>query len=68
LSIDKRGDYAEPRVPEYWIVNPQTETIKVLRLGGVAYEAAGTYRRGQFAASVLLSGCSVDVACVFDAD
>jgi len=21
--IDKRGDYAEARVPEYWIVNPK---------------------------------------------
>ena len=30
--VDKRGDYAEGRVPEYWIVNPQTETITVLRL------------------------------------
>ena len=25
--VEKRGDYAEGRVPEYWIVNPQTETI-----------------------------------------
>ena len=32
--VDKRGDYAEGRVPEYWIVNPQTETITVLRLRG----------------------------------
>ena len=29
--VDKRGDYAEGGVPEYWIVNPQTETITVLR-------------------------------------
>ena len=30
--VDKVGDYAEARVPEYWIVNPQTEAITVLRL------------------------------------
>jgi Uma2 family endonuclease len=30
--VEKRGDYAEGGVPEYWIVNPQTETISVLRL------------------------------------
>jgi Uma2 family endonuclease len=51
--VDKRGDYAEGRVPEYWIVNPRTETITVLQLRGDAYEEAGTYRRGDSAASVL---------------
>ncbi|HMC90439.1 MAG TPA: Uma2 family endonuclease, partial [Gemmataceae bacterium] len=66
--LDKRGDYAEARVPEYWIVNPQTETITVLRLRGNAYEEAGTYRRGQSATSVLLAEFSVDVSAVFDAD
>ena len=66
--VDKRGDYAEGRVPEYWIVNPQTETITVLRLRGDAYEEAGVYRRGEAAESVLLAGFSVAVAAVFDAD
>jgi Uma2 family endonuclease len=66
--VEKRGDYAEGRVPEYWIVNPQTETISVLRLRGDAYEEAGIYRRGESAASVLLAGFAVAVAAVFDAD
>src|SRR3954470_10583522 len=66
--VDKRGDYAEGRVPEYWIVNPQTETITVLRLRGETYEEAGIYRRGESAASTLLPGFSVAVAAVFDAD
>ncbi len=66
--VGKRGDYAEAHVPEYWIVNPQTETITVLRLRGDAYEEAGVYRRGESAASVLLAGFSVAVAAVFDAD
>jgi len=66
--VDKRGDYAEGRVPEYWIVNPQTETITVLRLRGDAYEEAGIYRCGESAASVLLPDFSVAVAAVFDAD
>jgi Uma2 family endonuclease len=66
--VDKRGDYAEGRVPEYWIVNPQTETVTVLRLSGDGYEEAGVYRRGQGAASVLLEGFSVDVSSVFDAN
>ncbi len=64
--VEKRGDYAEGRVPEYWIVNPQTETITVLRLRGDAYEEAGIYRRGESATSVLLGGFAVAVAAVFD--
>jgi Uma2 family endonuclease len=66
--VDKRGDYAEGRVPEYWIVNPQTETITVLRLRGESYEEAGIYRRGESATSVLLEGFGVAVSAVFDAD
>jgi Uma2 family endonuclease len=34
--VDKRNDYAEGVVPEYWIVNPLTETISVLQLRGDA--------------------------------
>jgi Uma2 family endonuclease len=66
--IEKRGEYAEGRVPEYWIVNPQTETITVPRLSGDAYEEAGVYRRGESAASVLLEEFSVAVSAVFDAN
>jgi len=66
--VDKRGDYAEAHVPEYWIVNPQTKTITVLRLRGDAYEEAGTYRRGESATSVLSPQFSVAVSAVFDAD
>ena len=64
--VDKRGDYAEARVPEYWIVNPISEAIIVLRLLDSAYEEAGVYRRGQSAVSVLCPDFSVEVAKVFD--
>jgi Uma2 family endonuclease len=66
--VEKRGDYAESRVPEYWIVNPQIETITVLSLSGDSYSEAGTYRRGETAESVLLPGFSVAVSAVFDAN
>ena len=66
--IDKRTDYAEARVPEYWIVNPQTKTITILRLSGDAYEEVGAYGRGQIATSILLPDFSVPVAAVFDAE
>jgi Uma2 family endonuclease len=66
--VQKRADYAEARVPEYWIVNPLTETITVLRFDGDAYVEAGQYGRGDRAASVLLGGFTVDVTAVFEPD
>lgn len=66
--VAKRADYAEAGIPEYWIVNPQTETITVLRLRNGAYEEAGSFGRGEAAASILLVGFSVAVTEVFDAD
>lgn len=66
--IVKRADYAEARIPEYWIVNPLNHTITVLTLKESSYEEAGIYRRGQDAVSKLLDGFFVSVAATFDAD
>ncbi len=49
----KRADYAEAGVSEYWIINPQDESVTVLRLDGMQYIEAGVYRRGASASSVL---------------
>ena len=64
---DKRLDYAEARIPEYWIVNPLDETVTVLCLDSDSYAEHGVYRRGERAQSTLLRDLSVDVADVFDA-
>jgi Uma2 family endonuclease len=66
--VDKRFDYAEGGVPEYWIVNPLTQTITVLLLDGDTYVEHGIFTRGAQATSDLLPGFSVDVTAVFDAD
>jgi Uma2 family endonuclease len=66
--VDKRSDYAEGGVPEYWIVNPEDETILVLTLENGKYVETGRFPRGQSAASELLEGFAVDVNAVFDAD
>ena len=65
--VDKRADYAEARVPEYWIVNPIDETITVLFLGDGGYREYGVFRPGQQADSPLLPGFSVDVREAFSA-
>src|SRR6266542_2680998 len=66
--IEKRQDYAEGKVPEYWIVNPQTETITVLRLEGESYVEHGVFGRGDSATSVILPGITVNVAEAFAVD
>ena len=65
--VDKRSDYAEAHIPEYWIVDPRTETVTVLRLAGSAYVEHGVFGRGAQATSVLLDGLTVEVSAVFDA-
>lgn len=65
--VEKRDDYAEAQIPEYWIVDPRAETITVLRLAGDAYVEHGVFGRGAQATSVLLEGFGVPVGAVFDA-
>ena len=67
VLVEKRADYAEADIPEYWIVDPRDETITVLVLEGDAYVEHDMYTRGGEAASPLLDGFAADVAAVFDA-
>lgn len=65
--VEKRYDYAEAGIPEYWIVNPLDRTMTVLRLDGDAYVEHGVFGRGARATSALLPGFAVEVAAVFAA-
>ena len=64
--VVKRADYAEASVPEYWIVDPVSETATVLTLAGNAYVEHGVFARGDTATSPLLEGVAVDVTALFD--
>ena len=65
--VQKPRDYAQARIPEYWIVNPQTETITVLKLERTKYAEHGIFARGAQATSALLPEFEVSVDEVFDA-
>ena len=65
--IDKREDYAEAGIPEYWIANPIAGTLTVLVLSGGEYREHGVFRPGEQAGSPSLPGFSVDVGEMFDA-
>ena len=65
--VEKRAEYAEAGIPEYWIVDPRFEVTTVLKLEGAAYVDHGVFTRGMRADSVLLKGFSIDMDAVFDA-
>ena len=66
-TVDKRIDYAEAAIPEYWIVDPQTETVTVLTLADGEYEEHGVFRVGDSASGVCLPEFSVAVRDVLAA-
>ncbi|HTW94088.1 MAG TPA: Uma2 family endonuclease, partial [Tepidisphaeraceae bacterium] len=63
----KRADYAEAGIPEYWIVDPKSKTISVLKLDGQQYVAHAEASGSGVVGSALLAGFTVDVANVFAA-
>lgn len=58
---DKRREYAQAGIPEYWIVDPQSKTVTVLKLSGETYVVHGAYGHGDIAESALLDGFRVDI-------
>ena len=65
--VQKRREYAEAGIPEYWIVNPLDTTIAVLALLDGRYIEDGVFPRGAQATSALLPEFTVKVDEVFDA-
>ncbi len=65
--IEKRQEYAQAGIPEYWIVDPETETVIVLVLDGDEYAEHGLFQRGETATSRLLPGFAVAVDKVLTA-
>ena len=64
--VDKREDYAEAGIAEYWIVDPRDELITVLALRSEGYVEDGVYARGSVATSPLLDGFGISVGDIFD--
>lgn len=64
---DKRIDYAEYGVREYWIVDPQERRILINVLDGERYRLHGEFLPGMQAGSSLLAGFFADVSAVFAA-
>ncbi len=66
--VQKRSEYAQAGIPEYWIVDYAEERITVLWLDAGRYVEHGSFGRGETANSILLSEFAVEVSAVLDAD
>ncbi|HEX5506783.1 MAG TPA: Uma2 family endonuclease [Thermomicrobiales bacterium] len=66
--VEKRREYEQAGIPEYWIVNPLDRTLTVLALDERGrYVEHGVFTPGMTATSALLPDFSVEVARVFGA-
>ena len=66
--IEKRDLYEQHGVREYWIIDPEAETVEVLFLDRGEYRLAGRWRPGEQAHSQLLKGFKVAVTALFAKD
>ena len=65
--VEKRADYAEAGIPEYWIVDPRTRTVTVLALQAGSYVEHGVFSPGQVATSPTFPNFQTNVTDVFEA-
>jgi len=61
----KRTLYARYGVKEYWLVDPDSQTVEVLTLGAKGYRRSGLYRRDQVLRSPLLAGLEIPLEEIF---
>jgi Uma2 family endonuclease len=61
----KLADYAEAKVSEYWIIDPERRVVVVHQLQDGKYAVRGEYAADQEATSHFLEGFAVDVSALF---
>jgi Uma2 family endonuclease len=62
---EKLKDYAEAKVGEYWIVDPEQRRVTIHQLKNDGYALKKEFTQGDQALSILLPGFVVDVAALF---
>ncbi len=61
----KRALYQEHGVQEYWMVDPETNTVEILVASERGFTTADTYNDGDTLVSTLLRGLSIDLEPIF---
>ncbi|MEK7468848.1 MAG: Uma2 family endonuclease [Planctomycetota bacterium] len=64
--VTKKKLYHEFRIPEYWIVDPVAETVRVLVWSEKGWNEHGAFKRGESATSVVMKGVLAPVAEIFE--
>ncbi len=64
-TVTKKKIYERFRVPEYWIVFPELETIEVFTIEGDAYELFSIAEGEGVVKSKVIEGLEIDIADVF---
>ncbi len=64
-EVTKRELYERYGVKEYWMANPEAQTVTVLLLGENGYEVAGIYAKSDTLTSPTLEGFSIDLNEIF---
>ncbi len=64
--IAKKMQYQDCGIPEYWIVDPQTKTILVLKLMGDAYKEVGSFSNDDLLQSPEFRELNLKVSEVFN--
>lgn len=64
---EKAAFYARYGVREYWLVDPEAQTVEVRRLEPHGYETVGVFRRGDTLRSILLPDLRLPVNEIFAA-
>jgi Uma2 family endonuclease len=57
--LNKRREYAQAGIPEYWIIDLDKQLITVFHLKDEKYEEQGIYKQGETVISATLTGFSV---------
>ncbi len=63
--VDKRYDYAAAGVSEYWIIDPETQTVEIYALESGALSLKLTARESGTVTSIVLPHLSIDLTQLF---
>lgn len=63
--VNKHMAYEQAGIPEYWLVNPHTQSIEVFALEGEKYHSLGIFKGEQTLPSRIVPQMTTAVECFF---